>query len=159
LTITKETHCKCRSGCGTRRCACRKDNKPCDASCGCTGCHNPLNGVDVTALSECALYHIEAYKALSPADLAAFYELPCGHGRARLDQLLKLHECPKCRTAYWYSFCRQSVEQDDTTWHCSVCGVCRDWREWHCQNCNRCTYGVTFPCEHCGATGPYSDFA
>jgi hypothetical protein len=37
-----------------------------------------------------------------------------------------------------------------------VCGVCRDWREWHCERCNKCTYGVTFPCEHCGAEGRYT---
>lgn len=40
-------------------------HEPCDAVCGCADCYNPLNGVDVAALSECALYNIEAVKALS----------------------------------------------------------------------------------------------
>ena len=156
--MSKTTHCKCRTGCDSRRCACRKNNEPCDASCGCTGCHNPLNGVDVASLSECVLGNIEAYKALSAAELAAPYELPCGHGSAQFGQLLKSHTCQTCGTAYWYSFCWEAVVQDDCTWHCEVCGTCRDWREWHCPDCNRCTYGVSLPCEHCGAKGPYADF-
>jgi hypothetical protein len=36
LTMSKTTHCKCRTGCDSRRCACRKNNEACDASCGCT---------------------------------------------------------------------------------------------------------------------------
>lgn len=101
--------CDCRGGrCWPRccrRCACRKNNEPCDASCGCVDCHNPLNGVDVAALSECALDSIEMVKALSADDLATLCELP------------------------------------------------------YCPRCNRCTYGVSLPCEHCGARGRYADFA
>jgi hypothetical protein len=153
--MVKQTRCECRSGCQSRRCTCRKNNEPCDASCGCSGCRNPLNGVDVDALSECALHNIEAYKALSEAELAMVHKLPCGHGSAPLRQLLRRYTCSKCATAYWYSFCWSTVVQDDCTWHCNICGTCRDWREWHCENCNRCTYGVSLPCEHCGAEGPY----
>lgn len=154
----KTTQCRCRTGCDSRRCACRKNNEPCDAACGCTECHNPLNGVDVASLSECALGNIEAYRALSTTELAAPYELPCGHGSAQLGQLLKSYACQTCNTAYWYSFCWEAVVQDDCTWHCRICGTCRDWREWHCPRCNRCTYGVTLPCEHCGAKGRYADW-
>jgi hypothetical protein len=152
----KQTHCKCRAGCGSRRCACRKNNEPCDASCACSDCRNPLNGVDVAALSVCALQNIEAYKALSEAKLAEPQELPCGHESVSLRQLLKEYTCATCGTGYWYSFCWDTAVQADCTWHCEVCGQCRDWREWHCENCNRCTYGVSLPCEHCGAKGPYS---
>lgn len=154
----KTTHCKCRTGCGSRRCACRRNNEPCDAACGCVDCHNPLNGVDVTALSECALDNIETVKALSADELAALCELPCAHGSLPLVQLLKSYTCETCGTSYWYSFCWEAVVQDDCTWHCNVCGMCRDWREWHCPRCNRCTYGVTLPCEHCGAKGRYADW-
>ncbi len=155
--MVKEMRCKCSAGCRSRRCACRKSNEPCDAACGCSGCHNPLNGVDVAALSECALYNVEAYKALSAEELDAPRELPCGHGSAPLWQLLKSYACPRCSTGCWYSFCWQQVVQEGNTWHCNICGTCRDWREWHCSNCNRCTYGVSLPCEHCGAEGPYAD--
>ena len=63
--------------------------------------------------------------------------------------------CQGCGEVYWYSFCWQDVVQDDCTWHCEICGQCRDWREWHCERCNKCTYGVSLPCQHCGAKGPY----
>jgi len=159
MTTAKTTHCNCGTGCGSRRCACRKHNEPCDASCACSGCHNPLNDVDVDALSECALYNIEAYKALSAADLAKTYELDCGHGSVQLSQLLKSYTCPTCGTPYWYSFCWHMPADGNGSWHCDICGMCRDWREWHCPNCNRCTYGVSLPCEHCGAKAPYAEFA
>jgi hypothetical protein len=114
--------------------------------------------VDVDALSECALDNIETVKALSADELAALCELPCEHGSLPLVQLLKSYTCETCGTSYWYSFCWEAVVQDDCTWHCNVCGMCRDWREWHCPRCNRCTYGVTLPCEHCGAKGRYADW-
>jgi MinD superfamily P-loop ATPase len=49
--------------------------------------------------------------------------------------------------------------QQGNTWHCGVCGTCRDWREWHCASCNRRTYGVTLPCEGCGASALYGSMA
>jgi hypothetical protein len=51
---------------------------------------------------------------------------------------------------YFYSFCRDSWQQDSCTSHCEICGECNDWREWHCKVCNVCTYGVSLPCEGCG---------
>ena len=148
--MTKKFHCKCRTGCDSRRCTCRRHNEPCDAACDCIGCHNPLNGMDVSAFSKCALYHIEAVKALSMDDLATLYELPCEHGFVELRLLLEGYACQQCDTPAWFSFCWQMAVDADHTWHCNVCGRCRDWREWHCPRCNRCTYGVTLPCEHCG---------
>jgi len=152
--MKKTVNCKCKSGCRTRRCACLKHNEPCDENCACTDCHNPLNGVDVEALSVCAIQHIDEYKALSEKELAKEYELPCDCGSVLLSQLLDDYECPECGESYWYSFCWDAVVQYDDTWHCEICGTCRDWREWHCKQCNKCTYGVTFPCQHCGAPRP-----
>ncbi|KAJ7183714.1 hypothetical protein C8R46DRAFT_1209867 [Mycena filopes] len=51
---------------------------------------------------------------------------------------------------FFYSFCRDSLEQGDCT---QVCFVCRDWREWHCKLCNKCTYGLTLPCGNCSRKG------
>ncbi|KAJ7020913.1 hypothetical protein C8F04DRAFT_1142326 [Mycena alexandri] len=54
---------------------------------------------------------------------------------------------------FFYSFCRDSLEQADCTSHCTVCNACADWREWHCKLCNKCTYGLTFPCGNCSRKG------
>lgn len=153
--MNKKFHCNCKTGCRTRRCACLKNGEPCDEQCTCTDCRNPLNGVDVDKLSVCAIQNIEELKALSEEELAEEYELPCGCERVPLRLLLDDYACQACGAVYWYSFCWGSVVEDSCTWHCKVCGQCRDWREWHCQRCNKCTYGVTLPCEHCGAPGPY----
>jgi hypothetical protein len=45
--VEKEHHCNCKTGCANNRCACLRNNEPCDEECGCVGCQNPLNGVDV----------------------------------------------------------------------------------------------------------------
>lgn len=154
--MEKEVHCNCKTGCQNRRCLCLRNNEPCDESCNCIDCHNPLNGVDVDALSVCAIQNIEEYKALSEEELAQEYRLPCECESVPLRQLLNDYTCRKCGEVYWYSFCWGDVVQDSCTWHCQVCNQCRDWREWHCERCNKCTYGVTLPCEHCGAKGPYA---
>ena len=154
--MEKEVQCKCKSGCDSRRCACLKHNESCDEACGCTNCRNPLNGVDVDALSVCAIQNIAIYKSLSEAALKALHELPCGHASVPLKQLLGAYTCQGCKEDYWYSFCWDAVVQDGDTWHCEICGTCRDWREWHCDDCNRCTYGVSLPCENCGAQEPYA---
>jgi hypothetical protein len=83
------------------------------------------------------------------------YELSCGCEEVPLRDLMGDYTCRKCGDVYWYSFCWDSAESDGHTWHCEICGQCRDWREWHCKKCNRCTYGVTLPCEHCGAPAKY----
>ena len=109
-------------------------------------------------LSVCAIQNIGRYKGLSDKDLDTLYELPCGCEKAPLRKLTGSYTCSQCGEAYWYSFCWNDVATDSCTWHCDVCGKCRDWREWHCEVCNRCTYGITLPCENCGRKGPYSDF-
>jgi hypothetical protein len=154
--MEKEVSCKCKSGCQNKRCVCFKNNEPCDETCGCVDCRNPLNDVDIDNLSICAIQNIAEYKALSKADLEVAYELPCGHESVPLKQLLQDYYCQECSEVYWYSFCWEMVVQDSCTWHCEICRQCRDWREWHCENCNRCTYGVTLPCEYCGQEGPYA---
>lgn len=156
--MEKQVHCQCKSGCHSKRCACLKNNEPCGELCTCVRCRNPLNGVDVDHLSLCAIQNIDEYKALTEQDLKAEYELPCGCETVLLKDLLEDHDCRKCGETYWYSFCWHDVVQDSCTWHCGVCGECRDWREWHCERCNKCTYGVTLPCERCGAKGRYSGF-
>lgn len=145
-----QVRCKCTTGCRTRRCACLKNNRPCGPECGCVDCQNPLNGVDVESLSVCAIQHIDTVKSLSEKDLARTFEMHCGHGDVPLEMLLKSYTCPECGTDYWYSFCWGCLVDANCSWHCTICGMCRDWREWHCRRCNKCTYGVTMPCEHCG---------
>ena len=147
--------CRCRTGCESRRCACLKGKRACGEACTCVGCRNPLRGVEVAKLSDCAIQNIKALKALTQDELTSTLELPCEHARIELGDLLGEHECRKCKADYWYSFCWGDVVQDGDTWHCEVCGTCRDWREWHCPNCNRCTYGVTLPCEGCGRSSEY----
>lgn len=145
--MEKTVHCNCKSGCGTKRSVCLRNNEPCDESCGCVNCKNPLNDVDVQTLSICTIQNIEDYKALSNEALQEKYELPCGCEKVPLIDLLGDYSCSECGEVYWHSFCWDEVVQDSCTWHCEKCGVCRDWREWHCETCNRCTYGVSLPCE------------
>jgi hypothetical protein len=154
--MEKEEHCNCTTGCTNRRCTCLKNNEPCGEQCGCVDCQNPLNNVDVENLTVCAIQNIREYKALTENDLEAMLELPCGDGSASLRKLLRGYDCPGCGEEYWFSFCWNDVVQDSCTWHCEICGECRDWREWHCDNCNKCTYGVSLPCEHCGQPGPFA---
>ncbi len=142
--------CTCRSGCRNKRCACLKNRQGCGEGCKCAECRNPLNGIDTEAYSVCAIENINKVRKLTDEQLNQEWELPCGCEEARLRDLLNDYACQVCDTIYWFSFCWSDVTQDDQTWHCDVCRVCRDWREWHCPKCNRCTYGVTLPCDHCG---------
>lgn len=36
---------------------------------------------------------------------------------------------------FYFSLCRDSLEQSDYTWHCRICKECKDWRTWHCGSC------------------------
>ena len=65
MSVEKEHHCNCKTGCQTYRCNCLKNHEPCDEHCGCTDCENPLNGVDAGNLSVSEIQNIEAYKALA----------------------------------------------------------------------------------------------
>jgi hypothetical protein len=142
--------CKCKNGCQTKRCACLKGGQPCQKGCQCSNCNNPLKGIDVTLMSACAIENVQQYKALSLTELSAMMNLPCGCEKVPLKKLINKYSCSKCKELYWYSFCFKEVVQDSCTWHCTKCGICRDWREWHCPTCNRCAYGVTLPCDGCG---------
>jgi len=143
--------CRCKNGCQTKRCACLKDGQSCQNGCQCSNCKNPLNGLDITRMSTCAIENVQRYKGLSRADLAVMMDLPCGCEKVPLQKLINLYCCSKCDEIWWYSFCWRQVVQKSCTWHCTKCGMCRDWREWHCPRCNRCTYGVTLPCDGCGS--------
>lgn len=149
--MEKTVQCKCKTGCDTRRCACLKNEEPCDENCKCTDCQNPLNGMDIEEMPSCVLAHAAEVKALSESQLKLICELPCGCESVPLEKLLRIYPCSVCGEDYWYSFCWDEVVQDSCTWHCTICKTCRDWREWHCERCNRCTYGVTLPCERCGS--------
>ncbi len=154
--MKKTTHCNCKSGCKNSRCVCIVHWEPCDDGCKCTDCQNPFNGVDVENLTECALQNIWKYRGLTEDDLEKEYELPCEHEKVPLKDLTGEYGCTKCGTIYWYSLCWDEVVQDSETWHCKICGQCRDAAEWHCKKCNRCTYGLSMPCEYCGARSPYN---
>ncbi len=122
----KTVHCKCKTGCRTGRCVCYKSNEPCDEKCGCTGCHNPFNGMDIDNLSICALQNIEEYKELSEEELEEQYQLPCGCEQVSLKRLMGDYSCSKCVEAYWYSLCWDEVVEDSCTWHCEICQACRE---------------------------------
>jgi hypothetical protein len=150
--------CRCRSGCKTGRCACRGVGKRCSEACSCKDCANPFQQLELEEPSACLVQNVQAYLELPAKQRQLELKLPCGHGTAKLSQLLGDYSCPKCDEVYWYSFCWDEVVQDSCSWHCKVCRTCRDWREWHCESCNRCTYGVSLPCENCSDAGPAMDF-
>jgi len=150
MTLSKSTKCRCKGACDSRRCACFKNREGCGSGCRCTACQNPLNGVDVSKLTVCAVQNIRRLKALTEDELNTLVEMPCGHSKVPLRELIDGYHCSGCNDElYWYSFCWNNVAQDSCSWHCEVCGQCRDWREWHCDDCNRCTYGVSLPCQNC----------
>lgn len=61
-------------------------------------------------------------------------------------------ECLSDGSNYYWSVCRDGLEQFTNTWHCKTCGVCQDWREWHCKGCKKCQYGQSIPCGKCQPT-------
>ena len=113
------------------------------------------NVKNVEKLTACAMQNIQKYKKLSQKALDQKYELPCGCEKVALKELVSEYRCSECEELYFYSFCLKEVAQENCTWHCDVCGTCRDWREWHCKTCNDCSYGVSLPCDGCGAKSPY----
>jgi hypothetical protein len=141
--------CKCKTSCSTYRCDCLKNNQGCNEHCRCVNCHNPLNRQDTEYLTLCALQNIHVVKDLTDEELAKEILLPCECESVPLKSLLGEYDCSKCLETYWFSFCWNDIAQDNCSWHCETCKVCRDWREWHCDQCNRCTYGVSLSCEHC----------
>ncbi len=113
------------------------------------------NMLNLDQLTDCARQHLKKIIALTEGALAKKYELPCGCESATLKDLLYGYECVECGEQYFYSFCWKEVAQENDTWHCNICGKCRDASEWHCKRCNKCTYGLTLECEHCGKKSPY----
>ncbi len=148
--MEKTVHCSCKSGCKTNQCVCRKNYEPCDEKCSCTKCENPFNGLDIDKLDDCTIDNIDIYKSLTKKELQAKVLLPCECEEVALEKLIGGYSCSICGEECWYSFCWNQAVQDSCTWHCTVCGKCRDWREWHCEICNKCTYGLNLPCQHCG---------
>lgn len=141
--------CKCKTSCSTYRCDCLKSSQGCTKDCNCINCQNPLNGQDTKYLTLCAIQNIRIVKDLTDKSLARQILLPCECESVPLKSLLGKYDCTKCHETYWFSFCWNDVVQDNCSWHCEICRICRDWRESHCDQCNRCTYGVSLPCEHC----------
>lgn len=150
ILVQENPCCKCKAGCGNKRCKCFKNKQPCGKNCHCSNCSNPFNGLDTDQLSDCTIDNIQEFQSLNEADLQEQHELPCQCEQVPLFKLTNNYSCSKCREEYWFSFCLDQVVQSDCTWHCEVCRSCRDWREWHCEVCNKCTYGMTLPCENCG---------
>jgi len=150
--------CRCRSGCGNRRCLCYRAGQACGDACRCVGCSNPFKHLKGSELGACAREHVQWILQLTENVKREVLELPCGCGEALLGDLIEEYTCPECEESYWYSFCWDEVAQSGNTWHCEVCRTCRDWREWHCPRCNRCTYGQSLPCETCGARSELAEF-
>jgi len=139
--------CQCKNSCDTRRCACLKSGTRCQNSCDCINCKNPLNDIEnIEALTTCALSNITSYQKLGKAKL----ELPCGCKEVAIQSLLHEYECSECEEIYYYSFCWNTIVEENHTWHCEKCNQCREYREWHCDYCNKCTYGLSLPCKGCG---------
>jgi len=138
--------CKCKANeCHSLRCPCIKSRRLCDKkTCKCKNCKN-----DKKLWTECAIQHLKLIKGLSEEELNEEHELPCQDESVPLRKLLSEYDCTECSETYFFSFCRDEVEQDNCTWHCVICKSCMDWREWHCGRCNKCTYGVSLPCEGC----------
>ena len=157
--MVKQTDsCQCKGRCDSRRCKCLKNGRPCSDDCKCVDCKNPLNGMDVSKMSDCAIGNAEVVRSLTTDELAALIPLPCGHDPAPLSQLIGGFQCAGCKgEQYFYSFCYKAAEQESCTWHCSVCRTCRDWREWHCETCNRCTYGQSLPWDRCNSNSELFD--
>ena len=44
--------CKCKTGCGTRRCKCRKSGRSCGPGCQCHGCVNVPNSPETDSLED-----------------------------------------------------------------------------------------------------------
>jgi hypothetical protein len=107
------------------------------------------------SLTDCARSHIKEVYSLSEKALNKKYELPCECEKVALKGLLDDYECEACSEIFYYSFCMGEVVYANSTWHCFLCGDCREDNEWHCKRCNQCTYGVTLPCENCGRKSPY----
>lgn len=106
-------------------------------------------------LSKCAYQYLSKLKpkkrdSLLAINLDVKHELPCRCEKVKFKYLLGNYACSKCGSNYFFSFCRDDVEQEEQTWHCNDCKECHDWRVWRCESCNNCTYGVSLPCEHCG---------
>lgn len=142
--------CQCKGRCDSRRCKCLKNGQPCGDQCKCVDCENPLNGMDVSKMSDCAIGNALLVRELTPENLETLISLPCDHEPVPLKSLIGGYDCPGCKgETYFYSFCFGAAQQANCTWHCSVCRTCRDWREWHCEGCNRCSYGHSLPCERC----------
>lgn len=152
----KKIGCQCGSRCQNNRCQCFKAGQLCSAQCRCQQCKNPLNQIeDVKSLSNCARAHIKTVNERSAVHLKKQYKLPCGCGRASLNDLLETYHCDGCDELYYYSFCLNKVVDEHSMWHCYDCGTCREDSEWHCKHCDSCTWGVTLECEHCGSESPF----
>ncbi|KAJ7494827.1 hypothetical protein B0H11DRAFT_2222495 [Mycena galericulata] len=96
----------------------------------------------------------EDYAWATEADAAQakiYHDLPAAEQLALRRRSLK--NWFQSSYGFFYSFCRDSLEQSDSTTHCTVCNQCADWREWHCKLCNKCTYGLSFPCGNCSRKG------
>jgi len=155
--MKKNNPCQCQSECQTKRCACLKEGRPCEAECRCQNCSNPFNQIEnADQLSNCARHNIKKILALSTMALEEKYDLPCGCANASLKALLENYTCEGCDEPYYYSFCFDDVMDTNSTWHCGVCGTCTDDGVWHCKYCNKCTYGLSLSCENCGKKSPFA---
>jgi hypothetical protein len=88
------------------------------------------------ALSACAHQHLHQLTSLSQKELHKKLKLPCGCGKATLEELLVPYACPTCSETYFYSFCWEKIAAASKTWHCILCGQCRKSTNQRCPHCS-----------------------
>lgn len=60
--MEKTIHCKCKTGCTSRRCPCLRNDEACDDKCECIDCTNPLNPEEIEKLLKWAEEFLEKYR-------------------------------------------------------------------------------------------------
>ncbi|XP_035665134.1 uncharacterized protein LOC118408430 [Branchiostoma floridae] len=152
--------CSCSSGCSSRRCGCWSCMRPCEPSCQCTNCNNPLMvlrqfGVDVDKALEddCLVLNFAKVPNLRQ-HLQTLYHLPCCGAMVQLLAMIPgCRSCPKCKNkaVYSYSWCNFLLcdQNKRPRNHCTKCRKCKDFRDVHCQKCNTCYFAGALGEQRC----------
>ncbi|XP_019641198.1 PREDICTED: uncharacterized protein LOC109482799 [Branchiostoma belcheri] len=155
--------CSCSTGCSSRRCGCWSCMRPCEPSCSCTNCNNPLMilkqfGVDADKALEddCLVVNFAKVSNLRQ-HLQTLYHLPCCGAMVQLlDMIPGYRTCPECKhkAVYAYSWCNFDLcdQNKRPRNHCTKCRKCKDFRDVHCQKCNTCYFAGALGEQRCPCT-------